>query len=188
MFFSKKDREKSLISACRKGKRSAQKELYEKYNQKMFGVCLGYVKNDFEAEDVLMKAFMKVFDKIDTFKEAGSFEGWIRRIVVNEALGHIRKYHKIKNEEIEKADYEGHFSSNNVQLEADDLMKLVNALPIGYKTVFNLYAIEGYSHKEIAEKLEITESTSKSQLNRARKALKKSLEEENEFFFEQRTA
>ena len=104
MFFSKKDSEKALLSACRKGKRSAQKELYEKYNQKMFGICLRYVKNEFEAEDVLMKAFMKVFDKIDTFKGAGSFEGWIRRIVVNEAVVHMRKYHKIKNEEIEKAD------------------------------------------------------------------------------------
>ncbi|MEQ8244967.1 RNA polymerase sigma factor [Fulvivirga sp.] len=168
--------EEALIGQCRKFDRQAQKALYEKYAAKMFAVCLRYVKEPTEAEDVAITAFVKIFEKIDQFKGEGSFEGWIRRIMVNESLTYIRKNKSMYLEvDIEMADREPDYGSLNNQLEADDLMKLVQELPTGYRTVFNLYAIEGYSHKEIADELGISENTSKSQLSRARALLQKQL-------------
>jgi RNA polymerase sigma-70 factor (ECF subfamily) len=129
-----------------------------------------------EAEDILVCGFTKVFRKIDQFKGDGSFEGWIRRIMVNESLTYIRKNKSMFLEvEIEKADREPDYAQMHNQLEVEDLQKIIDQLPTGYKTVFNLYAIEGFSHKEIAEKLGINENTSKSQLSRARVHLQKLL-------------
>lgn len=168
--------EEVLIRKCRKFERQAQQELYDKYTSKMYALCLRYVKEEAEAEDVMITAFVKVFEKIDQFKGQGSFEGWIRRIMVNESLGYIRKNKGMYLEvDIEKADREPDYGSLNSHLEAEDLLKLVTELPVGYRTVFNLYAIEGYSHKEIAEELSISENTSKSQLSRARTLLQKRL-------------
>lgn len=168
--------EEVLIQKCRKSDRQAQKELYNKYSSKMFGICLRYVKDSAQAEDVTITAFVKIFKKIDQFKADGSFEGWIRRIVVNESLGYIRKNKSMYLEvDIEMADREPDYSSLNNQLEAEDLMTLVQELPTGYRTVFNLYAIEGYSHKEIADELGVSVNTSKSQLSRARALLQKQL-------------
>lgn len=176
-YIYKSDTEEKLIRACQKGDAIAQREIYNKYSRKMMGVCMRYVNSEFEAEDILISGFMRVFDKIGQYKHEGSFEGWIRRVMVNEALGYIRKNKSIYLEvEIEKADY--HKEANTeayTGLEAEDLLKLVQQLPHGYKTVFNLYAIEGYSHKEIAEMLQISENTSKSQLSRARALLQQYL-------------
>jgi len=164
--------EEELIAKCRKGNSSAQASLYEKYSGKMFSVCLRYIKEQNEAEDTMIQGFMKVFNKIDQFKEAGSFEGWIRRIMVNESLTYLRRNKNMYLEvDIEHADRTPDYNSLDASLEVEDLMNMVRELPMGYRTVFNLYAIEGYSHKEIADSLDITVNTSKSQLSRARKML-----------------
>ncbi len=142
----------------------------------MYSVCRRYVMQLQEAEDILVCGFTKVFQKLHQFKGQGSFEGWVRRIIVNEALTFIRRNKSMYLEvEIEKASREPDLNKLSDQLEVEDLEKLIDQLPMGYKTVFNLYAIEGFSHKEIAEKLGISENTSKSQLSRARVHLQKLL-------------
>lgn len=171
--------EDRLISKCRKQDGKAQKALYDKYASKMLGVCYRYIKDNDQAEDVMITGFVKVFEKIDQFKSEGSFEGWMRRIMVNQSLSFIRKNKGMYLEvDIEAADREPDYKSLNDNLEAQDLLALISNLPTGYQTVFNLYAIEGYSHKEIAEKLQISENTSKSQLSRARMLLQKQLVEQ----------
>ena len=121
---------------------------------------------------------VKVFEKLEQYNGEGSFEGWIRRIMVNESLMYIRKHKNMSLEvEVEKAEMKPDYQSLESTLETDDLMRLITELPVGYRTVFNLYAIEGYSHKEIAEQLGINENTSKSQLSRARKYLQNRLAE-----------
>jgi RNA polymerase sigma factor (sigma-70 family) len=170
--------ENELIKGCLKRENSAQKQLYDTYSAKMYGLCYRYVKDSMEAEDILVTAFTKVFDKIEQFKNEGSFEGWIRRIVVNEALTYLRRNRSMYLEtELEQADREPNYDSLSDHLEAEDLMKMIQALPTGYRIVFNLYAIDGYSHKEIGEQLGISENTSKSQLSRARTYLQKLLVE-----------
>ena len=162
-------REMELVEGCRRNDRVAQKALYDLIAPKMLGVCCRYVKDSMEAEDILVKSFMKVFERLDQFKSEGSFEGWIRKIVVNESLTYLRKNKNMYLEtDIEIADREADVQSLETELEAADLLKLVAELPTGYRMVFNLYAIDGFSHKEIAGQLGITESTSKSQLSRAR--------------------
>ncbi len=168
--------EEQLIRDCVKNKSQAQKALYEKYSPKMYGICYRYLKDQDQAQDVLITAFTKIFEKIEQFQFNGSFEGWVRRIMVNESLTFIRKNKYMYLEvDFEHADHAPDYSKLSDQLEVSDLMTMVQNLPIGYRTVFNLYAIEGYSHKEIAKQLGITESTSKSQLSRARAILQKCL-------------
>lgn len=172
----KSSSETDLIKACKRQNSKAQRTLYEKYASSMLGLCRRYIKGEMEAEDVMINGFMKVFMKIDLFKGAGSFEGWMKRIMINEALGYIRKNKAMYLEmDIEAAEKEPDFDKLFTELEAKDLLKMVNELPSGYRTIFNLYAIEGYSHKEIAEMLGINENTSKSQLSRARMHLQKKL-------------
>ena len=164
--------EEELIAKCKKENPKAQASLYEKYAKKMFAICLRYIKTPDEAEDTMINAFMKAFTNIRKFEGKGSFEGWLRKIMVNESLTYLRKNKSMYLEvEIEKVDYEPDYNSLNTQLEAEDLMKMIGELPVGYRTVFNLYAIEGYSHKEIAEQLGVNINTSKSQLSRARALL-----------------
>lgn len=168
--------EQELIQGCRKGDRAAQKRLYDTFSPKMYALCCRYVKASMEAEDVLVTAFTKILDKIDQYKSEGSFEGWVRRVVVNEALTWLRRNRNMYLElELEAADYEPDYKSLSDHLEAEDLMTMINDLPSGYRIVFNLYAIDGYSHKEIADQLGISENTSKSQLSRARAYLQKLL-------------
>ena len=168
--------ETDLIQACRKQNSKAQRQLYEKYAPIMLGLCRRYVRGELESEDVMIKGFMKVFSKINSFEGKGSFEGWMKRIMINEALGYIRKNKAMYLEtDIEEADKEPDFDKLSTELEAKDLLKMINELPSGYRTIFNLYAIEGYSHKEIGELLGINENTSKSQLSRARMHLQKKL-------------
>jgi len=174
----KSTKEADLIKACKQQDARAQRELYEAYAPLMLGMCRRYVKGELEAEDVMIKGFMKVFTKIDLFEGKGSFEGWMKRIMINEALGFIRKNKSMYLEvEIEAADKEPDFDTLSTNLEVKDLMIMINGLPSGYRTIFNLYAIEGYSHKEIGELLGINENTSKSQLSRARMHLQKKLME-----------
>ncbi len=175
-------KEDELIKGCLRRDRSAQKLLYDSYSSKMYGLCYRYVKDAMEAEDVLVTAFMKVFEKIDQFKNEGSFEGWIRRIVVNEALTSLRRNRSMYIEtELEQVDYDPNYKTVSDHLEVEDLIQVVNELPTGYRIVFNMYAIDGYSHKEIAESLGISENTSKSQLCRARTYLQKIILKEEEW-------
>lgn len=165
--------EQELIARCKNEDRQAQKLLYEKYSHKMFGVCRRYLKVNEDAEDVLVEGFFKVFSKLDMYKGDGSFEGWIRRIMVNESLMFLRKKNNF-NLSVEISNIEVK-SVTNVQdeLEAEDIMNLLAKLPTGYRTIFNLYVIEGYKHREIAEMLGISINTSKSQLILAKKKLRK---------------
>jgi RNA polymerase sigma factor (sigma-70 family) len=169
-------KEDELIKGCLKRNRSAQQQLYDLYSSKMYAICYRYVRHAMEAEDILVMAFTKIFDRIEQFKGEGSFEGWIRRIMVNEALTHLRKSRAMQVEtDLEQADREPDYDRLSDHLEAEDLQKMIQELPPGYRLVFNMYAIDGYSHKEIGEQLGISENTSKSQLSRARTYLQKIL-------------
>lgn len=167
--------EQQLIEGCRKGERRAQQELYDKYSRKMMGVCLRYVSDRETARDLLQEGFVKVFTSIGSYAGSGSFEGWVRKIFVNCALEYLRK-NDVLNEadgldgmaELAQPD-----SSVIADLSAAELMKLVQGLPDGFRAVFNLFAIEGYSHREISEQLGITESTSRSQYTRAKQLLQR---------------
>ncbi len=171
-------KEDELIKGCLRRDANAQRQLYDTFSSKMYSICYRYVKNPMEAEDILVTSFMKVFDKINQFKSEGSFEGWIRRIVVNEALTFLRRNRSMYLEtELEHADREPDYSMLGDHLEAEDLLNMIKELPTGYRIVFNMYAIDGYSHKEIADQLGISENTSKSQLSRARTYLQKMLAE-----------
>lgn len=170
--------EEELLEGCRKGKTSAQRGLYDRLAPKMLGVCLRYIKDREEAEHVMIGGIVKVFEKMDQFKSEGSFEGWVRRIVVNDCLMYIRKNRNMSLEtDIETATNHPDLSVMEDSLHQEDLLKMIGELPVGYRTVFNLYAIEGFSHAEIAEQLDISENTSKSQLSRARKWLQTKLAE-----------
>ena len=169
--------EKELIKGCVREDVNCQQQLFNLYAGKMMAVCVRYSRHRLEAEDMLQEAFVKIFDNLDKFAFKGSFEGWIRRIVVNTALKHNqRKY--FTNEQIAVE----HFPETPIEpvaysrLWEEELLKMIALLPEGYRVVFNLYAIEGYSHKEIAEMLNIQESTSRSQLVKARKMLQNQLE------------
>jgi RNA polymerase sigma factor (sigma-70 family) len=169
-------KEDELIKGCLRRDGNAQRQLYDTFSSKMYSICYRYVKDSMEAEDILVTSFMKVFDKISQFKNEGSFEGWIRRIVVNEALTYLRRNRSMYLEtELEQADREPDYNMLGDHLEAEDLMNMIKELPTGYRIVFNMYAIDGYSHKEIADQLGISENTSKSQLSRARTYLQKML-------------
>lgn len=165
-------RESELIDGCRRNDRIAQQTVYEQMAGKMLSLCCRYVKDRMQAEDVLVTSFTKVFEKIDQFKGDGSFEGWVRKIVVNESLSYLRKNKSMYLEtDLAAADREPDLNSLSNQLEADDLMRLVTELPPGYRIVFNMFALDGFTHKEIADELGINENTSKSQLSRARSYL-----------------
>lgn len=161
-----------LISSCKKGKRDAQSTLYKLFAPKLFGVCLRYSRDETEAEDTLHEAFVNILSKIDQYTGKGSFEGWMRRIAVNIALEKYRKRYRVQTV-ADVAIYDMRTVSDDVydQINTEQLMQLIQELPPRYKMVFNLYAIDGYTHKEIAEKMGIDEGTSKSNLSRARKIL-----------------
>jgi RNA polymerase sigma-70 factor (ECF subfamily) len=168
--------EEALAKACCQGDGKAQRLFYEKFAPIMYPLCLRYVREVSEAEDVMISGFMKAFDKIDSYSGKGSLGGWLRRIMINQALGHLRKNKTMYlTVDIETVEYQSNLTWPEDHLEAEDLIKLVCQLPLGYRTVFNLYVIEGYSHKEISGLLEISENTSKSQLSRARGWLQKQL-------------
>jgi RNA polymerase sigma factor (sigma-70 family) len=165
-----------VIEGCKRGDRHAQRLLYDRFSGKMFALCSRYIKDKMEAEDVLVKAFTKILGRINQYKNEGSFEGWIRRVMVNESLSYLRRNKSMYVEtDIDAAEKEPNFETLENELEVKDLLKLIAELPSGYRIVFNMYAIDGYSHKEIGEELGINENTSKSQLSRARAVLQKRL-------------
>jgi RNA polymerase sigma factor (sigma-70 family) len=163
-----------LIARCKAGERKAQEMLYKQFASKMLGVCMRYATDKMEAEDMLQNGFVKMFKKLDDYRGEGSFEGWLRRIMVHSAIEYYRKHHKLV--QVMDVTETGNEPSVNPaalsNMGAKDLLAIIQQLSPGYKMVFNLYAIEGYSHKEIAEIVGITEGASKSQLSRARAILK----------------
>lgn len=171
-------REEEIVNGCLKGDPKYQKALYSQYSKKMFGVCLRYAANPDEAKDLLQDGFVKVFTNLTGFKGQGSFEGWIRRIMVNNALEGLRKLSsKAQHIDVNDVQEELFESTNYSKYDMNYLLSKIQMLAPGYKAVFNLYVIEGYQHNEIAELLGISENTSKSQLSRARKLLQDSLED-----------
>jgi RNA polymerase sigma-70 factor (ECF subfamily) len=170
--------EAEIIAGCIKGERKFQELLYHTYSSKMFSVCLRYANEYAGAEDLLQDGFIKVFKNIEKFRSEGSFEGWIRRIFVNNSIEYFRKKANMYVvQETEALTYEYYDDNAIHKLMKDDLMKIIQSLSVGYRTIFNLYVVEGYSHKEIGEMLNITEGTSKSQLARARYLLQKKVAE-----------
>lgn len=162
-----------LLNGCRAGNRQMQEALYKHTAAKMLGVCMRYISDKMEAEDVLQIAYIKVFEKIKEYRGDGALEGWIRRIVVNTAIESYRKQMKMMNVvPIDDAYDQPSTGFDFSRLGMQDLMKVVQNLSDGYRIVFNMYAIEGYSHKEIAVALGISEGASKSQLSRARSILR----------------
>ncbi|MGK0446310.1 MAG: RNA polymerase sigma-70 factor (ECF subfamily) [Polaribacter sp.] len=162
--------QKSLIKKASNCNREAQEQLFAQHSPKMLGVCRQYVKDLHHAEDLMLQGFLKVFTNLQKFKNEGSFEGWIRRIMVNTCLSYLRKKNLVDLSDEEYVFNDAATESlENTSLE--DIQKLIDKLPNGYKMVFNLFAIEGYKHSEIAAQLDISESTSKSQLFKARKLL-----------------
>jgi len=161
--------ESDLIKGCIEDDRRMQEELYRRFSPRMYGVCLRYAGNAEEAQDILQDGFVKVFKKLSSFRGEGSFEGWIRRIFVNTAIEHFRRKRYLQPvTEKEEATLEGNYLSVLDNLAEKDILDLVRQLSPGYRTVFNMYVVEGYTHKEIGEIMGISEGTSKSQLSRAK--------------------
>ena len=171
--------EKELIDLAIDNNRQAQKQIYDQFSAKMLGVCRNYISDIHHAEDIMLTGFMKVFTHLKKFEHKGSFEGWIRRIMIYECIDFIRSK---KNQIIHQNTEDNYLSQNESayemeELSIDDIQYLIDNLPDGYKMVFNLFAIEGYKHQEIATMLKISEGTSKSQLSHARKLLQNQIVE-----------
>ncbi len=169
--------ESDLIKGCIDGDRQMQQLLYNRFSPKMYGVCLRYAGNVEDANDILQEGFIKVFKNLGKFRGEGSFEGWVRRIFINSAIEQYRKKVKLYNvSEVYENTVEDKSLNALDILATKDVMSIVNELSPGYKAVFNLHVVEGYSHNEIAKLLGINEGTSKSQLARAKGVLKKIIE------------
>jgi RNA polymerase sigma-70 factor (ECF subfamily) len=170
--------DKSLIQKLKENDRKAQEAFYLFFAPKMFGICLRFSADSDEAQDILQEGFIRVFRYVKDYRGEGSFDGWVRRTIVNTAINHYKK--RIKRsftKPIEHAGPAAEFNAHIVeQMSADEILEVIKELPDGYRTVFNLNIIEGYTHKEIGELLGISENTSKSQLSRARIAIQKKLE------------
>jgi RNA polymerase sigma-70 factor (ECF subfamily) len=177
MFLEPKYTIEQLVDRCKAGERKAQELLYKQLAGKMLAVCMRYATDRMEAEDMLQNGFIKVFGKMADYRADGSFEGWVRRIMVHSSIEYYRKHHKMM--QVVDIDDAGTEPSVNpmaaANLDAKVLMGLIQQLAPGYRIVFNLYALEGYAHKEIAEIVGITEGASKSQLSRARTILKEQI-------------
>jgi len=173
--------EEDLIDQCINNNARAHEALYRRFAPKMYGVCLRFAKNKMEADDILQEGFIKVYLNLKTFRKEGSLEGWVRRTIVNTAINYYKKNAKyLKDTEIEQAE----ILYNNVDgavdaLSVEELLSLIRELPTGYRMVFNLNVVEGYTHKEISKLLAISENTSKSQLSRARQTLQRKFAELN---------
>lgn len=165
--------ERVLIENCIKGDRKSQKVLYDMFSPKMYSICLRYSKNQMDAEDILQEGFVKLFNNLNGFRGEGSFDGWVRKIFVNTAIEHFRRkgLNTVIGDGVENSVADGQQNGLD-NLYEKDIINSSMILSDGYRTVFNLYAVEGYSHKEIAIHLGITESTSKSQFSRAKALLR----------------
>ncbi len=171
--------EKQLIKKSASGNREAQRCLYEKYAPKMLGVCRRYIKDLQFAEDVMVSGFVKVLKNLETFRHEGSFEGWIRQIMVRESISYLRKNQFVVYDETVMEKIRPQTTIDSFDWDTEHIQSLIDSLPDGYRTVFVLYAIEGYKHQEIGEILDISESTSKSQLFKARRILQEQLKQQN---------
>ena len=170
--------EAQIIQGCMAGDRKFQQALYNHFSGKMFSVCLRYANEYNSAQDLLQEGFVKVFKNIDKFRSEGAFEGWVRRIFVNTAIEHYRKHVNLYALHDSEVNYYETYEDNALEtLKHADILKMIQTLSDGYRTVFNLYVIEGFSHKEIGEMMNISEGTSKSQLARARYLLQKMITE-----------
>ena len=167
--------ETDLIQGCLEGSRKSQKQLYDQFAGKMYAICLRYMGSADDAQDVLQDGFVKVFRNLQKFRGEGSFEGWVRRIFVNTAIEQLRrkKLDISLSEKEEQVEYKAATATD--QLNEKDLLRLIRDLSPGYRTVFNMYVVEGFSHKEISDTLQISEGTSKSQLARARMILQEKI-------------
>lgn len=171
--------ESKLIQRATKNNREAQHVLYELHSPKMLSVCRYYIKDVHQAEEVMLNGFLKVFKHLKSYRNEGSFEGWMRRIMVRESISYLRQKKTIEfatEDEYIEQDYTNNIKTN---IEVAEIQQLIDSLPEGYKMVFVMYAIEGYKHNEIAELLNISEGTSKSQLFKARQMLQKKIKELN---------
>lgn len=172
--------DEQLIDGCKARNPLAQRNLYDKYSRRMMAVCMRYADSREEAQDILQDGFVKVFEKIGTFQGQGSFDGWVRRIFVNTALDNIRKNRE--NRLLADIDDVGYSLDSGTSVDGDinaeELMNILQKIPAGYRVVFNMFAIEGYSHKEIADQLGVSESTSKTQFLRAKAFLIKVLQKQ----------
>lgn len=174
-----------IIAGCKKGKRHAFNMLYKKYASIMLGICMRYSRSRTEAEDILQEGFIKIFKKIDSFEGRGSFEGWLKRIIVNTAINHYKANKKYQNQDSLDTDKgrnlisvdNDEFIEDSGEFKQEELMQMINDLPSGYRMVFNLYVFEGMTHQEIAGIMDFTVSNSKSQLSKARRFLRKQIEQ-----------
>ena len=176
--------EELIIDGCLKQDSSAQKALYERFSGKMFAICYRYAGNKQDAEDMLQESMVRIFSQIHQFQQKGSFEGWIRRVIVHTCINHLRKHKKFNDcVDITQAEYLLSKSDSIPSIvQAKEIIECIGAMPPGYRTVLNLYALEGYSHREIATLLDIEESTSRSQYNRAKSLLESMLIRKNIVF------
>ncbi|MCB9231868.1 MAG: RNA polymerase sigma factor [Bacteroidia bacterium] len=172
------DSERKLVKECVRGNPAAQRQLYEDYGGKMYSLCLRYAKNEQLAQDILQDGFIRVYEKLDQFRNEGSLEGWIRRLMVNVAIRACQRQARLYVvTDLEEATHEAGPEQVEGSFAEQELLEMIRDLPDGFRLVFNMYAIEGYSHQEIANELGISEGTSKSQLSRARQSLQKMIEE-----------
>jgi len=167
-----------IIKGCIRGEKAAQDRLYKLYSSLLYGICLRYAGNRMEAQDVLQEVFLKIYNNIESYNHQGSFEGWLRRIAVNTSITNYRR--NLKHAFQKDIDYltktnEEPITFEDAEFTAEELMLCIEKLPLGYKTIFNLYVIEGFMHKEISEMLNIDVNTSKSQLSRAKVYLQREL-------------
>lgn len=174
---------RKVIEACCRHERWAQERLYKQFSGLLFAICLRYAKNRMDAQDVLQEVFVRIYTHLKTYQFDGSFEGWLRRIAVNTSITYYRKaVRKAIERDLDEGLFEVSDSEMNVlgEFAMADMMKCIEQLPMGYRTVFNLYVIEGYKHKEIADMLGVDINTSKSQLSRAKVQVQKELEKLNQ--------
>lgn len=171
--------EEDLVKRCLKNEPKAHEDFYKRFAPKMYGVCMRFAKNQMEADDILQEGFIKIFSNLNTFRNEGSLEGWVRRTIVNTAINLFKKNAKYqKDTGIEQAEIIQNGDEDSLdKISVEELLNLIRELPAGYRMVFNLNIIEGYTHKEISELLAISENTSKSQLSRARQSLQKKISE-----------
>ncbi len=179
VFRTDMDEIKEIIDGCIRSEKRAQDRLYKKFSSLLFGICLRYTKNKMEAQDVLQDVFVKIYNNIHTYHHDGSFEGWMRRIAVNTSITNYRRnlkhaYQADVDDVVRSKDEPVY--AEDLEYTAEEMMNCIQKLPLGYKTVFNLYVVEGYMHKEIGDMLGIDVNTSKSQLSRAKTYLQKELE------------
>ncbi len=170
--------DEELIKGCLAGKRAAQNRLFDKYAPKMLGVCFRYAQTEHDAEDIMQDGFVKVFANLEKFRKEASLETWIKRVMINTALNFLKATQKLRMEaDIDVVENNADIATSQYHdIDTQVLMQCIHSLPAGYRVVLNMFAIEGFSHKEIAEQLEITESTSRSQFSRAKILLQKKLD------------